>query len=126
VPLRILYSSASELFEKEHLDRADRVYLDRHCHGLLEWCALHPRRKDLEGLCWLKPRISYYDHVFLGAKAKNLVHYKQIKKILGDEELHLYLLKNFSSEKDLSDAKGVFDQVEWVENLNEEKSFVRI
>ena len=108
------------------LDRPERVYLDRHCHGLLEWCTLHSRRKDYSGMCWIKPRLSPFDHVFVASDTKSITNWNKILKFLGEGTKHLYLIKTLSSAKDFSEAKGLFDKVDWVLDSVEENPFVQL
>jgi hypothetical protein len=124
VQAKVLFCHNKDIFEEGSLDSAERVFLDKHCHGLIEWCVLHPRRKENPGLVWIKPRLTSFDHVFISTDLKNSQSYKQIKKLLAQDTIHLSLIKNMSSEKDFSEAKTIFEKVEWITSFSEENVFV--
>ncbi len=96
------------------MDSAERTYLDRHCHGLVEWCTLHFARKEFSGLCWLRPLYSNYDHVFVAQDHKFLQNIKSIQKIFNETKIHLFLIEGLHSDKDFAEASKLCAQVDWV------------
>jgi hypothetical protein len=126
VSIKVLFCSLPQLFDVGFLDSSERTYLDRHCHGLVEWCTLHFARKDFVGLCWIRPLYSAYDHVFVAQDHKFLQNIKSIKKNLNDVDFSLFLLEGLHSEKDFSEASKLCAHVEWVSLKIEDQVFGQI
>ena len=89
--------------------------MDRNCHGLIEWCTLHSNRKEFEGLCWIRPKLSFYDQVFISQDHRFLSNLKNIRKLLPEKKVELFLFKGLHSEKDFKEAQNIFEGVHWVE-----------